>query len=157
MKNYTKIKISLIIGLFLCLCGCSTVKYVPMNSESKNNYIDSTRIHIIDSIRIIPIERYIDFVSDADTLHLETTLAVADAWIENNHIKGRIENKKGTEQHIRTTEKERIIKDTVYLKESVPVEVEKVVEVPPKSMKFFVGWFICSLVLLFGYTWKKLH
>lgn len=147
MNKYIKIFLSLIVGLLLCLSGCSTVKYIPLESETKVQVKDSTIINIRDSVRIIPIERYVDLVPDTDTLYLETSLAYSKSWVENNQLKGRIENKKGIEQHIQKTEIVKMVSDTVFISKPVPVEIEKVVEVPPKSMKFFVGWFIGSLLL----------
>ena len=123
-------------GLAIALCGavmitsCRTIQYVPVETkyETITNYVDSLRIK--DSIRVIPIERYVDIVRPVDTLILETSLAKATAYYDStfNVLRGEIHNKKQVEEHHHFEEHSTAKADTVYVDKKVPypVEVEKI-------------------------------
>ena len=144
-------KIFLIIALALGIAGCKTIQYVPIETGHTTEVKDSTAVHYIDSIRIkdsirvIPIERYIDIVKPVDTLHLETSLAEATAFFDGDFLKGEIHNKKGFEQHFQEKEhhssnvKEVLkeVHDTTKIQVPVPVEVEK--KVTPKLYPWSLG------------------
>ena len=115
-----------IISLLL-IVSCATIKPVPV--ETIINYKDSTIVNVIDSTVYIPKERIVDIVPAYDTLHLETTKAVAQAWVDTtNHVlRGSIENKTGVEYKYIYKDKIQW-KDSIVTKEvPVPVEVEKTV------------------------------
>lgn len=107
------------------MVACSTIKYVPTNSNT--NIKDSVVVNVIDSIRIIPVEVVKDIVPQYDTLHLETSLAKSIAYVDTtNHIlRGSIENKNDIVYRIKY--KDRIVyKDSISVKE-VPIPVDKIV------------------------------
>lgn len=111
--------------LIFILVACSTIKYVPTNSNT--NIKDSVVVNVIDSIRIIPVEVVKDIVPQYDTLHLETSLAKSIAYVDTtNHIlRGSIENKNDIVYRIKY--KDRIVyKDSISVKE-VPIPVDKIV------------------------------
>lgn len=121
-------KLILSILLLLLTVGCGTIKPIPV--ETVINYKDSTIINVVDSTVYIPVERIVDIVPVYDTLHLETTKATADAWVDTTmHVlRGKIENKTGIEYKY-------IYKDRIEYRDSivtqdipVEVEVEKIVK-----------------------------
>ena len=63
-------KISAILLILIFLSSCSCFKHVP---REEIHYVqkDSTILKIVDSIRYIPVERYVDIVHTYDTLKLE--------------------------------------------------------------------------------------
>ena len=137
--------------------SCSILRPVVPKEEIHIVYKDSTVINTIDSIRFIPKEVIKDVVADYDTLKLETSLAKATAFVDTtNHIlKGSIENKKEIEQKIKYVYKDRIIRDTTYIKEPAPYEVEKKVKYIPTIFKYAMGWAIISLILFVLFLLKK--
>ena len=120
---------ALIVACGLAAASCGQIKYVPVETTTTTitNYRDSLRIK--DSIRVIPIERYVDIVRPLDTLHLETSLAAATAYFDTtfNALRGEIHNKREIEEHHREVEHSTAKADTVYVDKKVPypVEVEK--------------------------------
>lgn len=120
-------KIFNIIIIILLAVSCGTIKPVPV--ETVINYKDSTLIHTVDSTVYIPVERIVDIVPPYDTLHLETSKAVADAWVDTTmHVlRGSIENKTGIEYKYIYKDKI-VVKDSIINKE-VPVEVQVTKEV----------------------------
>ena len=103
--------------------SCSVFKEVPV--ETKYNIKDSTIVHMVDSVVYIPKEVIVDVVPEYDTLRLESSKAVAEAYVDTNihMLRGKIENKEGIEY--KYIYKDKIIyRDSVVTKE-VPVEVVK--------------------------------
>lgn len=116
-----------ILIIILLTVSCGTIKPVPI--ETVINYKDSTVVNVVDSTVYIPVERIVDIVPPYDTLHLETSKAVADAWVDTTmHVlRGSIENKTGIEYKYIYKDKI-VVKDSIVTKE-VPVPVEVVKEV----------------------------
>ena len=143
-------KISAILSILIFLSSCSCFKNVP-REEIHYAQKDSTILKIVDSVRIIPVERYVDIVPSYDTLKLETSLAQAKAFVDTNThtLKGKIENKKGVEKCVKIVEKYVEKCDTIFVKVPVTVEVEKPVRHIPK---FFWGTFVYAVLatLLFA-------
>lgn len=143
-------KISVILSILIFLSSCSCFKHVP---REEIHYVqkDSTILKIVDSIRIIPVEKVIDIVHTYDTLKLETSLAQAEAFVDTttHTLKGKIENKKGVEKCVKIVEKYVEKCDTIYVKVPVTVEVEKPVKHIPK---FFWGTLVYAVLatLLFA-------
>lgn len=139
---YSVKKIILLVLANLFLINCSTVKYVPTETKTVYNYVDSVRIR--DSIVIIPIERYVDIVPQYDTLKLATSLAESISYVDTtlHLLRGSIENKKGITEH--TVYKEKIVTqiDSVYVEKPVEVVVEKT-KAPS------ILWYSLGLNLLF--------
>ena len=138
-------KISAILSILIFLSSCSYFKHVP---REEIHYVqkDSTILKIVDSIRYIPVERYVDIVHTYDTLKLETSLASSTAYVDTNtHIlKGKIENKKGVEKCVKIVEKYVEKCDTIYVKVPVTVEVEKPVKYIPN---FFWGTLVYAVLV----------
>jgi hypothetical protein len=116
---------------------------------------DSTRF--IDSIIYVPIprEKVMEIISQIDTSFLETSVAESQAYVDTNSlmIVHSLENKD-------TVLKERIVykdkyitetrivyKDSIQVKE-IPVEVEVVKTVYPKTYWYLLGFFILVLVYI---------
>lgn len=114
--------ISLLI-LFLIISSCGVIKEIPV--ETIINYKDSTVVNMVDSIVYTPIYEVKDIVPVYDTLHLETDLAKAEAYVDTtiHMLKGNIKNKK--DQQVKYVYRDRIqYRDSIQIKE-VPVEVVK--------------------------------
>lgn len=124
-NSLTFLFILLFLPLFL---SCGQIKQVSLEHQVITTYKDSTIINIIDSIRYIPRERVVDVISPYDTLNLETSLAKAKAYVDttNHLLKGEIENKKDFEQKHTIEYKEKITRDTTYIKQPVPYPVETI-------------------------------
>ena len=138
-------KIFAIISILIFLSSCSCFKNVP---REEIHYVqkDSIILKIVDSVRYIPVERYVDIVHTYDTLKLETSLASSSAFVDTNTytLKGKIENKKGLEKCYKIVEKYVEKCDTIYVKVPVTVEVEKPVKYIPK---FFWGTLVYAVLV----------
>ena len=160
LKSYILIFIILLTSLS-CFSGCGSLKQVPVTNNSsvifKDSLIirDSTRF--IDSIIYVPIprEKVMEIISQIDTSFLETSVAESQAYVDTNSlmIVHSLENKD-------TVLKERIVykdkyitetrivyKDSIQIKE-IPVEVEVVKTVYPKTYWYLLGFFILVLVYI---------
>lgn len=118
----------LIILIILSLItSCKTIQYVPIESDTKIEYRDTTIYR--DSIIYTPVEVVKEVVPELDTLNMETSLATATAYVDTttNTLKGKIENKKGITEKIRY--KDRIVYRDSISRVEVPVPVEVVKEV----------------------------
>ena len=136
-------KIFSIVSILIFLSSCSCFKNVP---REEIHYVqkDSTILKIVDSVRYIPVERYVDIIPEYDTLKLETSLAQAEAFVDTltHTLKGKIENKKEAEfKSVEKTEY-KVHRDTTYIR--VPVEVVKEKKVVPK---FFWGTLVYAVLL----------
>ena len=137
-------KIFAIVLILIFLSSCSCFKNVP-REEIHYAQKDSIILKIVDSIKYIPVERYVDIVHSYDTLKLETSLASSTAYVDTNThtLKGKIENKKGVEKCYKIVEKYVEKCDTIFVKVPVTVEVVKEKKVVPK---FF--WYLLGVVAL---------
>lgn len=160
-KLYHQIHKNLLKGLFLALfttlsisCGVTT-KVIEEHKEIVT-YKDSTILHQDTIYTKIPVEFYYDYSPLLDTLHLETSVAAADAYLDTASlmIKGGIFNK-AVEIPTEYIWKERIIEstDTVYVEKmkEIPVEVIKY-----KTPKRLLIYFIISLIAGGLYIYSKL-
>ena len=160
LKSFILIFIILLTSLS-CFSSCGSLKQVPVTNNSsvifKDSLIirDSTRF--IDSIIYVPIprEKVMEIISQIDTSFLETSVAESQAYVDTNSlmIVHSLENKD-------TVLKERIVykdkyitetrivyKDSIQVKE-IPVEVEVVKTVYPKTYWYLLGFFILVLVYI---------
>lgn len=160
LKSFILIFIILLTSLS-CFSSCGSLKQVPVTNNSsvifKDSLIirDSTRF--IDSIIYVPIprEKVMEIISQIDTSFLETSVAESKAYVDTNSlmIVHSLENKD-------TVLKERIVykdkyitetrivyKDSIQVKE-IPVEVEVVKTVYPKTYWYLLGFFILVLVYI---------
>lgn len=123
MKNF---RIILLLLLSL-VASCSTIKYVPIRGDTVVEYRDTTIFR--DSIIYTPKEVVKEIVPALDTLHLETSLASAQAYLDttNRLLRGSIQNKKGVTEKIKY--KEKIVYRDSLVSQDVPVEVQVTKEV----------------------------
>lgn len=130
-----KLLITLITAL--AIGGCSTIKYVPVETNTEVHIKDSTIYNYIDSIRIHEATRYKDLAWLGDTLNIEgqrsRMWAVADTTKEV--ILGGLEEDP-VEEKTRIIYKDRWkVRDSlVYVEKPVPVEIEKEIKVYPRWM-----------------------
>lgn len=141
------------------LAGCSTTKYVPTETQTVVNYIDSVRYDVRDSVVLIPKEVYKDYASLLDTLRMETEYAKAEAFVDTTHniLNGKLETKKAVEYRERIVYRDRIeYRDSIQVKE-IPVEVVKTVSKTPEIFWWILGYSVLlTLVvgLYFGFKLK---
>ena len=133
--------------------GCGIVKPVPVQSITEVHYVDSLRVR--DSVVIIPAEKEADIALPTDTLHLETSLATADAWLDTttNTLKGILQNKTGIT-------KEYVFQDRVEYRDSIqrveiPVEVVKEVKKHYEYEKYLWIYVVLSLLATGLYVYIK--
>lgn len=128
----------LVTATLLTYCACP--KETIIEHQTITHYVDSTRWHDTTIYHVIPVERYRDYTSLLDTLHLETSMAEAKAYVDtsNNILKGSIENKNDSIKTVIKWKERLIYRDSIQIKE-VPVEVEKLVTKYPKSYWWFMG------------------
>lgn len=139
-------RILIILSLIFCLAACKPIHQVVVDHVTETHYVDS--IIKKDSICYIPVEVYTDITTIPEALHLETSLAEADCWLDSCFLKGTIRNKKGAQfQYV--TETQTITKDSIVYKEKpVPYEVEVV---KTKNAAWWVWvWAIMSSLILCG-------
>lgn len=151
-------KLSILLVL-LMMMGCSTIKYVPVESKTDSVYVEKI-VERLDTILVeIPVEVK-DIITMADSSHLETSVAVSDAWVDScSTLHHKLVNKSEN-----TLKKEIVYKDRIIEKEvvkEIPVinEVEVPVKyVPPYYKKInVIFWSLMGLVLLlFLYKIRKL-
>ena len=146
-----------ILTALLLLCSCGTVKYVPVEARTDSVYVEKIIEHLDTILVEIPVEVK-DIVTMADSSHLETSVAVSDAWIDSlSVLHHKLRNK--SEQPI---EKQIVYKDRIIEKEvvkEVPVinEVEVPVKYVPKYYKRVNAIFWSVIVGLILYIALKLY
>lgn len=147
------------IGLLsLVNSACSPrVVYVPVETDTHVEYRDSI-IYKIDTLRIaVPVETVREVVPAFSPLHMETSVAEADAWVDTttNTLKGSMRNKNTQLTQPQVVYKEKIqYRDSIRTQEvPVPVEVEKRVPFVPLFWRIFsvigiVATFVLALFIL---------
>lgn len=123
-----------------------------IKEETIVHYIDSTIWHDSTVVNYLTKERYVDIRSIYDTLHLETSYAKAEAYVDTTYkgLKGTIENKSDVPVKTQIKWKERIVyRDSIRtVEKEVPVEVIKEVKVYPKTYWWFMAISIAALVYI---------
>lgn len=114
-------RLLILVGL-LTMMGCSTVKYVPVETIERIEYRDSV-VYVNDTITIeVPKEKVV-YVGPADTLsQISTSLAFSEAKVEQGILTHTLEQKGQIKTQIDTFFVVEYI-DRIVEKE-VPVEVE---------------------------------
>lgn len=140
-------KLAIISTLLLLAISCGTVK--PLPPATNNTTVkDSTVIHIVDSVRVIPKEVIKDVVPQYDTLIMETSMAKSVSYVDTttHTLKGTLNNKKGITEKIVYKDK-LVYRDSIQIKEKpYPVEVVKEVTKYPKSYWWFLAYTVLSLI-----------
>ena len=132
----------------LLLSGCGHGKVMTVNEHDIYRFVDRTIWH--DSLYILPLpqEKVKDIVPDYGLLHMETSLAVAEAHVEEDRLIGEMWNKETLPETIRW--KERIVyRDSIRtVEKEIPVEVERLVTRYPKSYWVLLAYAALSMMVL---------
>lgn len=131
--------IALLAALFLLLGigGCSTVKYVPIQTEEKVIVKDSL-IYVRDTITVeIPKEVIKEIVPADTTSILKTSLAISEARLEEGKLHHSLEQSGAVKTVVDTCYVTRIEEKVVY--QDRPIEV-------PKEVKYIPSFFWWSLI-----------
>ena len=132
--------------ILLGIGGCSSVKYVPMQTEEKTIVKDSL-IYIRDTVTVeIPKEIVKEIVPADTTSILKTSVATSEARLEQGHLHHTLEQSGTVKAKIDTFYLTKIEEKTVY--KDRPVEVEVPVKYVPSFYKFCLWWFIGSVILI---------
>ena len=145
MLRSKELLVSLALGL-LVFGGCKTV-YIPVEHTEYVTVRDS--VYFRDTTVQYKVEKeYVkDYTGLLDTLHLETGLAEATAWVDTSKsvLAGEIRNKeKVVDIPVQVKEKIVVRDSIVYQDKPVPVEVIKTVH--PKYEGWLCGWLVFSLL-----------
>lgn len=136
----------ILTAMLTILTACATIKPVPVETIIQYQTRDSLVLR--DSTILIPKERIVDVVPAYDSLRLETSMAFAQAWVDTttHTLKGKIENKQGTQY--KYIYKDRFVtKDSLVYKE-VPVPVEVIKTVHPKYEVWLWWWFALTIAAI---------
>lgn len=145
------------VALLGVVFGCTTIKYVPVETVKEIAVHDTTYLHRTDTLVQIPETTIADYINVADTLRLEAPYALSTAWVDTNLgiLKGRLVQ--GGKLPVQVVEKERVVyRDSIVRQEvPVPVEVEKIVKHTPWYAKVLAWIGFAALLLLAGaLVWK---
>lgn len=147
-----------IISLVFAACSPRIV-YLPGENHTVVEYRDSVVVRT-DTLSVpVPTETVKEVADRLGVLEMETSVAEAKAWLDpdTETLRGEMKNKK-TDLKKEVVYKDRYItRDSlVYVKESYPVEVEKIKKVTPK----WAWWsLIASIIMAFvigGYAYLHL-
>lgn len=116
--------------LCICLISCGLTRkvvYIPVESGKDSVYVEKV-IERTDTLKIeIPVEKFMNVSRDSS--HLETSLAVSDAWLDSMYVLHHyLENKKGFLEK-QVANKDRVIEKKVEVKKEIPVVKEVPVEI----------------------------
>ena len=139
---------ALLAALFILLGigGCSSVKYVPIQTEERVEVRDSL-IYIRDTVTVeIPKEIVKEIVPSDTTSILKTSVAVSEARLEGGHLHHTLEQSGTVKTKIDNFYTTKIVEKAVY--KDRPVEVEVPVKYVPAFYKFCLWWFIGSVILI---------
>lgn len=150
-----------LLGAVMIVVGCGTVKYVPIQSETKVETVlkDSTIYHLDTVFVEIPREYYRDYTALLDTLYLESATAISRSYVDTtfNALRGELKAK-DTVLKKEIVYKERVVyRDSVVVEaKEIPIEVEKVVTKIPKVFWWSVGFNILIILLVILKLYFKL-
>lgn len=131
----------IILILMTCvLFSCTPQKHiqqVPVNNISKIEYRDRP-IYVRDTVYIqVPAEEK-ETTTKRDSSHLETSVAISDAWIDDNGLNHNLRNKK---TQLKT------VRDTVYINQTITEYKEKeVLKEVPVDVPYIPKWCWYSLI-----------
>ena len=147
---------ALLAALFILLGigGCSSVKYLTMQTEERVEVRDSL-IYVRDTVTVeIPKEIVKEIVPSDTTSILKTSVAVSEARLEGGHLHHTLEQSGTVKARIDTFYTTKIVEKAVY--KDRPVEVEVPVKYVPSFYKFCLWWFIGSVILIALWIVKKI-
>lgn len=151
--------------LVLLMVGCRSTKPSPhivvTNTDSVTTvYIETVRIDTIKVEIPVPVESESQIVPDSAS-HLETSMAVSDAWINSDGTLGHsLSNKQGklvgetlVPTITKTNEKESVKVREIPVPTPYPVEVERkwtlIEQIKLASFWYLVGTFVILLFYVF--------
>lgn len=149
MLTYNKIRKILCFSLlYVLLCGCSTIKEVPIQQIDRIEYRDSV-VFVHDTISVpVPYEVIREVIPDIDTSYLETSVARSVAYLDKD--KKQLSHSLEQKGEIKTKYDTVIVVEYVdkYIEREVPVtvEVEK-----PYIPKFF--WIVTIYAAIISTWW----
>lgn len=149
MLTYNKIRKILCFSLlYVLLCGCSTIKEVPIQQIDRIEYRDSV-VFVHDTISVpVPYEVVREVIPDIDTSYLETSVARSVAYLDKD--KKQLSHSLEQKGEIKTKYDTVIVVEYVdkYIEREVPVtvEVEK-----PYIPKFF--WIVTIYAAIISTWW----
>lgn len=143
MTFLCQITLLLLVLLFsLGLIGCSTVKYVPIDTSSQVIVRDSI-IHVRDTVRVeVPKEIVREIVPQDTVSILKTSLAESTAKVENGKLNHSLRQQGTVKVKIDTCYITKIEEKITY--QEVPVEVIK-------EVKHIPNWVSYSLLVNIGF------
>lgn len=145
----------LLLLLLILLNSCGTTRYVPVESKVDSVYVEKI-VERYDTIFVnIPTEsKEIGMITDSS--HLETSVAVSDAWIgKDSSLHHRLENKGDVSLKKEIIYKDRIIEKEVIKEIPVIQEVEVPVKYVPEYYKrVSVGFWVLLSILIVIVGWK---
>lgn len=115
------------ILIILGICGCASVKYVPIEKEEKIIIRDSL-IYLKDTIAVeVPVETIKEILPEIDTSVLETSIAKSMAYLDTTERKlhHTLEQKGELKTTIDTFYITKVEEKIVYQDKPIPVEVPK--------------------------------
>lgn len=147
------IKIMLIALAMALMTACSTIRYVPVEAKTDSIYVEKI-IERLDTILVeIPVEVK-NNATLADSSHLETSVAISDAWVDSLSILHHtLQNKAENALKKEVPRKDKVIEKTVYKEVPVIQEVEVPVKyVPDYYKKVSIAFWVLlvTFLLYFG-------
>ena len=132
--------------ILLGIGGCSSVKYLPMQTEERVEVRDSL-IYIRDTVTVEIPKEIVKEIVPADTISiLKTSVATSEARLEQGHLHHTLEQSGTIKTRLDTFYITKIEEKTVY--KDRPVEVEAPIKYVPSFYKFCLWWFIGSVILI---------
>lgn len=149
------LNIILLLIAVLTLIGCSTVKYVPIQTEEKVIVKDSL-IYVRDTVTVeIPKEVIKEIVPADTTSILKTSLAMSEARLEEGRLYHSLEQSGAVKTVVDTCYVTRIEEKVVY--QDRPVEVPTPVKYIPSFYNFCLWWFIGTVLLIALWIVMKIY
>ena len=119
--------VCVLLCMLLSSCGLfRKIVYIPVESGKDSVYVEKV-IERTDTLKIeIPVEKYMNISRDSS--HLETSLAVSDAWLDSSYVLHHYLSNKGGFLEKQIVYKDRVIEKKVEAKKEIPVVKEVMVE-----------------------------
>lgn len=143
-----KIITFLVITFFVTACAATKTVYVPTQAETKIEYRDTT-IYLKDTVYITPPVEEKQNTTLRDSSHLETSLAISDAWINEGKLNHTLRNKK---ENLKTKiDTSFVVKYVNKIEEKVVIqEVEVPVKYIPKIYNYSLWFSIAVISFIIG-------
>lgn len=149
MLTYNKIRKILCFSLlYVLLCGCSTIKEVPIQQIDRIEYRDSV-VFVHDTITVpVPYEVVREVIPDIDTSYLETSVARSVAYLDKD--KKQLSHSLEQKGEVKTKY------DTVLVVEYVDKYIEREIPVPVEVEKPYIPdffWIVTIYAAIISTWW----